>query len=77
MPLHILDALNAHIRTLAAGTSQAALSDVYAHFLGHGASVSEQDRWYWRRSLIEPNAVGANEIRRVWRDTLDDLELRG
>jgi lysophospholipase L1-like esterase len=77
LPLHILDGLNAHIRTLADGTSNAALADVYAHFLGHGASVLEQDRWYWRRSLIEPNAVGANEIRRVWRDTLDDAELAG
>jgi lysophospholipase L1-like esterase len=77
LPLPILDGLNAHIRKLAEGTPNAALADVYAHFLGHGASVPEQDRWYWRRSLIEPNAQGANEIRRVWRDVLDDVELRG
>jgi lysophospholipase L1-like esterase len=77
LPLHILDGLNAHIRMLAEGTPNAALADVYAHFLGHGASVPEQDRWYWRRSLIEPNAQGANEIRRVWRDVLDEVELAG
>jgi lysophospholipase L1-like esterase len=77
LPLHVLDGLNGHIRTLARGTPNAALADVYAHFLGHGASVPEPERWYWRRSLIEPNAVGANEIRRVWRDTLDEAELVG
>jgi lysophospholipase L1-like esterase len=77
LPLQILDGLNAHIRTLAAGTPNAVLADVYSHFLGHGASVPEEDRWYWRRSLIEPNARGANEIRRVWRDTLDEVEVQG
>lgn len=77
LPLRILDGLNEHIRSLARGTPNVALADVYVHFLGHGASVPETDRWYWRRSLIEPNAIGANEIRRVWRDVLDELELRG
>lgn len=76
LPLEVLDGMNAHIRTLASGTPNTALADVYAHFLGHGASMPEQDRWYWRRSLIEPNAQGAHEIRRVWRDALDEVELR-
>jgi lysophospholipase L1-like esterase len=71
MPLHVLDGLNERIRTLARGTPGVRLADVYAHFLGHGASVAQEDRWYWRRSLVEPNAQGAHEIRRVWRDTLD------
>ena len=75
LPLEILDGMNEHIRRLAAGTPNAAVADVYAHFLGHGASVPEADRWYWRRSLIEPNALGANEIRRVWRNVLDDEEV--
>jgi lysophospholipase L1-like esterase len=73
LPLPVLDALNDRIRTLAAGTPGTALADVYAHFLGHGATAPEEDRWYWRRSLIEPNALGASEIRRVWRDVLDAL----
>jgi lysophospholipase L1-like esterase len=77
LPLDVLDGMNDRIRRLAAGTPNAVLADVYAHFLGHGASVPEPDRWYWRRSLIEPNAVGAHEIRRVWRDVLDDEEVRG
>jgi hypothetical protein len=71
LPLPVLDALNDRIRTLAAGTPGARLADVYAHFLGHGASVPQEDRWYWSRSLVEPNARGAHEIRRVWRDALD------
>ena len=71
LPLDVLDDLNDRIRTLARGTPDTLLADVHAHFLGHGASVPEEDRWYWRRSLIEPNAQGASEIRRVWRDALD------
>ncbi|HEY2064887.1 MAG TPA: GDSL-type esterase/lipase family protein [Gemmatimonadaceae bacterium] len=77
MPLDVLDTLNARIRSLAAGTPNTALADVYLHFLGHGVSVPESDRWYWRRSPIEPNAAGANEIRRVWRDAIDAAELEG
>jgi len=71
LPLPVLDGLNERIRTLARGTPGVRLADVYAHFLGHGASVAQEDRWYWRRSLVEPNAEGAHEIRRVWRDALD------
>jgi lysophospholipase L1-like esterase len=71
LPLPVLDGLNERIRTLARGTPGVRLADVYAHFLGHGASVPQADRWYWSRSLVEPNARGAHEIRRVWRDALD------
>ena len=76
LPLEVLDGMNAHIRQLAAGTPNTALADVYAHLLVHGATAPEEDRWYWRRSLVEPNAAGASEIRRVWRDALDDAKLR-
>ena len=71
LPIEVLDGFNDRIRALAFGTPGAALADVHSHFLGHGASVPEEDRWYWRRSLIEPNAIGASEIRRVWRDVVD------
>ena len=71
LPLPVLDGLNAHVRALCEGTPHTALADVYLRFLGHGASAPEEDRWYWRRSLIEPNALGAHEIRRTWRDALD------
>lgn len=70
LPLDVLDRLNAHVRRLASGTPRAVLADVYAHFLGHGAAAEERDQWYWRRSLIEPNARGASEVRRAWMDAL-------
>ena len=73
MPLDGLDQINASIRTLAAGTPGALLADVYAHFLGHGTSAPDTERWFWRRSLVEPNARGASEIRRVWLEALDPV----
>lgn len=66
LPLHVLDGFNNHVRTLARGTPNVKLADVHAHFLGHGVTAPEADRWYWRRSLIEPNARGASEIRHLW-----------
>ncbi len=73
-PLEILDRLNDHIRALAVGTPRVLLADVHARFLGHGATVEEKDRWYWRRSLVEPNARGANELRHLWLETLLDAD---
>jgi lysophospholipase L1-like esterase len=70
LPLEILDRFNEHVRTLAAGTPNVLLADVYARFLGHGVSAAEADQWYWRRSLIEPNARGASEVRAAWLETL-------
>jgi lysophospholipase L1-like esterase len=71
LPLQHLDALNRHIRELAARRDNAVVADVYGHFLGHGASVEEKHRWYWKRSLVEPSAEGASEIRRVWLEALE------
>ncbi len=73
LPIQVLAQLNDHIRTLANGTPNVLLADVYRHFLGHGMSVEESDRWYWKRSLIEPSARGASEIRHVWLDALKTL----
>lgn len=75
LPLEILDRMNDHIRALAIGTPRVLLADVYAHFLGHGMSVAESEQWYWRRSLIEPNAQGANQLRKLWLDVLDQYEV--
>jgi lysophospholipase L1-like esterase len=66
LPLEHLDTLNAHIRDLVRRTPQARLADVYGHFLGHGVTAPESERWLWSRSLIEPSARGASEIRRLW-----------
>lgn len=70
LPIEMLDAFNEHVRKLASGTPGVLLADLYARFLGHGVSAAEPDRWYWSRSLIEPNAMGANEIRHAWLDAL-------
>jgi hypothetical protein len=64
MPLQFLDQVNDTIRRLSRWRG-AALADAHSHFLGHGAR-SDQGRWYWSRSMIEPSAVGASEIRRLW-----------
>jgi GDSL-like Lipase/Acylhydrolase family len=74
LPLTALDALNAHIRELAERSDDVTLADAYLHFLGHGTTAPDDDRWFWRRSLLEPNARGANELRRVWLDAIDPPE---
>jgi lysophospholipase L1-like esterase len=66
LPLEYLHRFNDRVRELARETEHTLLADVHRHFLGHGVSAPEPDRWYWRRNLIEPNARGASEIRRVW-----------
>jgi lysophospholipase L1-like esterase len=66
LPLEYLHEFNAHVCETAERAAGAALADVHQHFLGHGASCPVSERWYWHRNLIEPNARGASEIRRVW-----------
>jgi hypothetical protein len=58
---------------IATRTPGSAVADAHAHFLGHGVTAPEEERWYWKRSWIEPNAAGASEIRRLWLDALDDM----
>ena len=71
LPLEHLDRFNDHVRNIAGATPRAVLADVHRHFLGHGVTAPEPERWYWRRNLIEPSARGASEIRRVWWEALD------
>jgi lysophospholipase L1-like esterase len=70
LPLEFLHALNERMSSIAAATPRCAVADAHAHFQGHGVSVPESERWYWKRSLIEPNARGASELRRLWLDAL-------
>lgn len=70
LPLESLHAINDRIVAVAGATPRCAVADVHAHFQGHGVTASEADRWYWKRSLIEPGARGASEIRRLWLDAL-------
>jgi lysophospholipase L1-like esterase len=73
LPLESLHDMNERIRAIAANDPRAVVADVYRHFLGHGVTAPEADRWYWKRSWIEPNAAGASEIRRLWLDALADM----
>ena len=77
LPLTALDALNVHIRDLAARVDGLALADAYLHFLGHGVTAPDDERWFWRRSLLEPNALGASALRRVWLEAIDRVEQAG
>jgi lysophospholipase L1-like esterase len=70
LPLSGLDAFNDRIRALSRGARGIHVADAYGHFLGHGASVGEEHRWYWRRSPIELNAAGGSELRKLWLETL-------
>jgi len=77
LPLPLLDAVNAQLRELAADRPETTLADVYLRFLGHGVTAPIEDRWYWKRSLLEPSARGASEIRHAWVEALDELSARG
>jgi lysophospholipase L1-like esterase len=71
LPLEQLDRFNGQVRDLAGTIPGVLLADVHRHFLRHGVTAAEGERWYWRRNLIEPNARGASEIRRVWWELLE------
>jgi len=73
LPIEAVHDLNARIKMLASRLPRTALTDVHTHFLGHGVTAKEADRWYWKRSLVEPNALGASEIRRLWLDAVDSV----
>src|SRR3954471_18345870 len=63
LPLEHLDRFNDHVRASAGSGERTKVADVHRHFLGHGVTAAESERWYWKRSMIEPNARGASEIR--------------
>ena len=73
LPLEHLDRFNQRVRETAGASPSVLLADVHRRFLGHGVTASEEERWYWRRNMIEPNARGASEIRRVWWELLEDI----
>lgn len=71
LPLEYLRQFNDHVRETARATPGTTLADVHRHFMGHGVTAPMPDRWYWHRNMIEPNARGASEIRRVWWEALN------
>jgi lysophospholipase L1-like esterase len=73
LPLESLHDMNERIRGIGAAHPRTKVADAHRHFLGHGVTAAEPERWYWKRAWIEPNAPGASEIRRLWLDALDDV----
>ena len=69
----MVQALNAALTGLARRHG-ALVADVHGWFLGHGATAGAPSqvlsrpasRNLWYCNLIEPNAWGAHEIRRIW-----------
>ncbi|MGH7701602.1 MAG: SGNH/GDSL hydrolase family protein [Gemmatimonadales bacterium] len=70
LPVSLLERLNDHIRRAAAETPGVLLADLHRNLKGRGADPAEIQQWYWRHSLVEPNARGASDIRRVWLEAL-------
>jgi lysophospholipase L1-like esterase len=69
--LETLHAFNDRVRGMAAKPG-VRVADIHDRFLGHG--LSEPDpaaRWYWPRSVIEPSARGASEVRRLFLEALE------
>lgn len=58
------------LRNLAREDDRLRLADIHAHFLGHGLTAPPAERWYLEESIIEPNARGASEVRRVWLEAI-------
>jgi hypothetical protein len=73
LPLESLTQLNDRIRLIAGSLPRTGVADAHAHFQGHGVTAASADRWYWRRSWIEPGSVGASELRRLWLDALTGM----
>jgi lysophospholipase L1-like esterase len=73
LPLEQLDRFNQPIREVSRAMPGVVLADVHRHFFGHGVTAPEQECWYWRHNVIEPNARGASEIRRVWWEALEGI----
>ena len=61
---------NACVADLVRFDSRLQLADIHRRFLGHGLSARPRDRWYLEESVIEPNARGASEVRRVWLEAI-------
>ena len=62
----LLARVNEGIRDLCSARASTILADVAAHFHGHGLSAPPAHRWYWEEAPIEPSAMGASELRRLW-----------
>ncbi len=58
------------IRQFTRSDSKLRLADIHQHFLTHGLTAPPDEQWFLRESIIEPNARGASEVRRIWLDAI-------
>ncbi|HEU4631467.1 MAG TPA: SGNH/GDSL hydrolase family protein [Gemmatimonadaceae bacterium] len=65
-----LAAFNEAVRALAAVHPHVRLADAADHFAGHGPAAPPTERWFWAGRVVELDARGASELRRVWLDAL-------
>lgn len=68
-----LAGVNAAIRA----TADVTVVDIHRHFLGHGVTAPEGERWYWSGLIFEPSARGASEVRRLWIDCIGQPSKEG
>jgi lysophospholipase L1-like esterase len=61
-----LRTFNEAVRNLAEERENVTLVDIHRHFLGHGVTVPEKERWYWSGLIFEPSAEGARQIAKLW-----------
>ena len=66
-----LASVNDGIRSIAASDERIRLIDIHRHFLGHGVTAPEEERWSWSGLIFEPNARGAAEVRRLWLEAIN------
>jgi hypothetical protein len=65
---------NALLRQGAATLQGTLVADAHGAFHGHGLTVPDSERWFWRRNPHEPSAAGASGLRACWLDALRDLQ---
>lgn len=68
---------NDSLSRIAQSHARVRLIDIHRHFLGHGVTARETERWYWSGLIFEPNARGASEVRRLWLDALGASSASG
>jgi len=74
LPIQHLYHLNDRIRDLADG-KRVLVADAQQHFHGHGVTAPRDEWWYWTQNPIEPSARGANALRELWLETLDESAI--
>lgn len=63
---------NEGVRAIATAHPFTRLADAAAHFAGHGRLAPAAEQWFWPERIMEPNARGASELRRVWLEAVEN-----